>query len=76
MSWGYKSQSFPRLSISLGSQIMGAVKGFEADFGVYDIYIEMCSSAVTFFYKWRTKYGEMGVSLMSQMKILKMSTSG
>ena len=51
------------------SQIMDAVKRFEAGFGVPDICREMGISTATF-YKWRAKYGGMDVSMISRMKEL------
>jgi putative transposase len=51
------------------SQIMDAVKRFEAGFGLPDICREMGISTATF-YKWRAKYGGMDFSMMSRMKEL------
>jgi putative transposase len=51
------------------SQIMDAVKRYEAGFGVTDICRELGISTATF-YKWRAKYGGMDVSMMSRMKEL------
>ena len=51
------------------SQILGAVKRVEAGFAVPDICRELGVSTATF-YKWRSKYGGMDVSLMSRMKEL------
>ena len=58
-----------RKSIFTNSQIMDAVKRVEACFAVPDICREMGISTATF-YKWRTKYGGMDVSMMSRMKEL------
>ena len=51
------------------SQILDAVKRVEAGFAVPDIRRELSVSTATF-YKWRSKYGGMDVSLMSRMKEL------
>ena len=51
------------------SQILDAVKRVEAGFAVPDICRELGVSTATF-YKWRSKYGGMEVSLMSRMKEL------
>jgi len=51
------------------SQILYAVKRVEAGFAVPDICRELGVSTATF-YKWRSKYGGMDVSLMSRMKEL------
>jgi putative transposase len=51
------------------SQIMDAVKRVEAGFGVPDICRELGISTVTF-YKWRTKYCGMDVSMMIRLKEL------
>ena len=51
------------------SQILDAVKRVEAGFAVPDICRELGVSTATF-YKWRSKYGGMDVSLMSRMKEL------
>ena len=48
------------------SQILDAVKRVEAGFAVPDICRELGVSTATF-YKWRSKYGGMDVSLMSRM---------
>ena len=51
------------------SQIMDAVKRVEAGFSVPDICRDLGISTATF-YKWRVKYGEMEVSMMSRMNEL------
>ena len=51
------------------SQILDGVKRVEAGFAVPDICRELGVSTATF-YKWRSKYGGMDVSLMSRMKEL------
>jgi putative transposase len=51
------------------SQILHAVKRVETGIGVPDICPELGISTATF-YKWRTKYGGMDVSMMSRMKEL------
>jgi putative transposase len=51
------------------SQILDALKRVEAGFAVPDICRELGVSTATF-YKWRSKYGGMDVSLMSRMKEL------
>ena len=51
------------------SQILDALKRVEAGFAVPDICWELGVSTATF-YKWRSKYGGMDVSLMSRMKEL------
>ena len=51
------------------SQILDAVKRVEAGFAVPDICRKLGVSTATF-YKWRSKYGGMDVSLMSRMKEL------
>jgi putative transposase len=51
------------------SQILDAVKRVEAGIGVPDFWRDMGISTATF-YKWRTKYGGMDVSMMSLMKEL------
>ena len=51
------------------SQILDAIKRVEAGFAVPDICREVGVSTATF-YKWRSKYGGMDVSLMSRMKEL------
>ncbi len=48
---------------------MDAVKRVEAGFGVPDICREKAISTATF-YKWRSKYGGMDVSMISRMKEL------
>ena len=48
---------------------MDAVKRVEAGFTVPDICRELGVSTATF-YKWRSKYGGMDVSLMTRMKEL------
>ena len=58
-----------RKSKFTGSQIMDAVKRFEACFTAPDICRELGVSTATF-YKWRAKYGGMDVSMMSRMKEL------
>ena len=50
-------------------QILDAVKRVEAGFAVPDTCRESGGSTATF-YKWRSKYGGMDVSLMSRMKEL------
>ncbi len=51
------------------SQIVDAVKRVEAGLGVPVICRELGISRATF-YKWRAKYGDMYVSMMSRMKEL------
>jgi putative transposase len=51
------------------SQIIDSVKRVEAGIAVPDICRELGISTATF-YKWRAKYGGMGVSMMSRMKEL------
>ena len=51
------------------SQILDTVKRVEAGFAVPDICRKLGVSTATF-YKWRSKYGGMDVSLMSRMKEL------
>ena len=51
------------------SQILDALKRVEAGFAVPDICRELGVSTANF-YKWRSKYGGMDVSLMSRMKEL------
>ncbi len=51
------------------SQIVDAVKRVEAGLAVPDICRELGISTATF-YKWRTKYGGMDVSMMLRMKEL------
>ena len=51
------------------SQILDAVKRVEAGFAVPDICRELGVSTATF-YKWRSKFGGMDVSLISRMKEL------
>jgi len=51
------------------SQIMDAVKRVEVGFTVPDICRDLGISTATF-YKWRAKYGGMGVSMMARMKEL------
>jgi len=51
------------------SQIMDAVKRVEAGIGVPDMCRELGTSTASF-YKWRSKYGGMDVSMMSRMKEL------
>ncbi|CBW74024.1 Transposase [Mycetohabitans rhizoxinica HKI 454] len=51
------------------SQIMEALKRVEAGLAVPDLCRELGISTATF-YKWRSKYGGMDVSLMARMKEL------
>ncbi|MDR8732375.1 hypothetical protein FEQ05_06734 [Burkholderia pseudomultivorans] len=51
------------------SQIMDAFKRVEAGLAVPDLCREMGISTATF-YKWRSKYGGMDVSLIARMKEL------
>jgi putative transposase len=51
------------------SQIMEALKRVEAGLAVSDLCRELGISTATF-YKWRSKYGGMDVSLMARMKEL------
>ena len=51
------------------SQIVYAVKRVEAGIGVTDNCRELGISTATF-YKWRAKYGDMDVSMMSRIKEL------
>lgn len=51
------------------SQIMDALKRVEAGLAVPDLCRELGISTATF-YKWRSKYGGMGVSLIARMKEL------
>ena len=51
------------------SQILDALKRVEAGFAVPDICRELGVSTATF-YKWRSNYGGMDVSLISRMKEL------
>ncbi len=51
------------------SQIIEAIKRVEAGLGVPDICRELGISTATF-YKWRSKYGGMDVSMMARMKEL------
>lgn len=51
------------------SQIMDALKRVEAGLAVPDLCRELGISTATF-YKWRSKYGGMDVSLIARMKEL------
>ncbi|AIS96108.1 transposase family protein [Burkholderia thailandensis MSMB59] len=51
------------------SQIMDALKRVEAGLSVPDLCRELSISTATF-YKWRSKYGGMDVSLIARMKEL------
>ncbi len=51
------------------SQIMDALKRVEAGLAVPDLCRELGISTATF-YKWRSKYGGMDVSLITRMKEL------
>ncbi len=51
------------------SQIIEAIKRVEAGLTVPDLCRELGISSATF-YKWRSKYGGMDVSLMARMKEL------
>ncbi|SPU50453.1 Transposase [Bordetella trematum] len=51
------------------SQIMDALKRAEAGLAVPELCRELGISSATF-YKWRSKYGGMDVSMMSRMKEL------
>ncbi|EJM99562.1 Transposase [Herbaspirillum sp. YR522] len=51
------------------SQIIEAIKRVEAGLGVPDICRELGISTATF-YKWRSKFGGMDVSMMARMKEL------
>lgn len=51
------------------SQIMDALKRVEAGLAVLDLCRELGISTATF-YKWRSKYGGMDVSLIARMKEL------
>lgn len=51
------------------SQIIEAIKRVEAGLAVSELCREMGISSATF-YKWRSKYGGMDVSLMARMKEL------
>ena len=51
------------------SQIMDAIKRVEAGLAVPEICRELGVSTATF-YKWRSKYGGMDVSMMARMKEL------
>nr|QGY72789.1 transposase IS3/IS911 family [Mycetohabitans sp.] len=51
------------------SQIMEALKRVEAGLAVLDLCRELGISTATF-YKWRSKYGGMDVSLIARMKKL------
>ena len=51
------------------SQIMDAVKRVEAGFTEPDICRDLGISTATF-YKWRAKYGDIDVSMISRMKEL------
>lgn len=52
------------------SQIIEAIKRVEAGLAVPELCRELGISSATFFYKWRSKYGGMDVSLMARMKEL------
>ncbi|KVA53031.1 transposase [Burkholderia cepacia] len=51
------------------SQIMDALKRVEAGLAIPDLYRELGISTARF-YKWRSKYGGMDVSLIARMKEL------
>ncbi|ATF84781.1 putative transposase [Burkholderia sp. SJZ115] len=53
----------------MDSQIMDALKRVEAGLAVPDLCRELGISTATF-YKWRSKYGGMDVSLIARMKEL------
>ena len=53
----------------LDSQIIEAIKRVEAGLAVPELCRELGISSATF-YKWRSKYGGMDVSLMARMKEL------
>jgi putative transposase len=57
------------------SQIMDALKRSEAGIPVTDICRELGISTPAF-YRWKSKYGGMDVSLMSKMKELEEETGG
>ena len=54
----------------IDSQILDAVKRVESGIGVPDICCELGVSSATF-YNWRNIYGNMDVSMISNMKELK-----
>ncbi|SIT80362.1 putative transposase [Burkholderia sp. b13] len=56
------------------SQIMEALKRVEAGLAVLDLCRELGISTATF-YKWRSKYGGMDVSLMARMKELEVENA-
>lgn len=56
------------------SQIIEAIKRVEAGLGVPDICRELGISTATF-YKWRSKFGGMDVSMMARMKELEAENS-
>jgi len=56
------------------SQIIDAIKRAEAGLAVPDLCRELGISTATF-YKWRTRYGGMDVSLMTRMKELEAENS-
>ena len=53
----------------MDSQIMDAIKRVEAGLAVPEVGRELGVSTATF-YKWRSKYGGMDVSMMARMKEL------
>ena len=60
---------YMRRSKFTDSQIMDAVKRVEAGFTEPDICRDLGISTATF-YKWRAKYGDIDVSMISRMKEL------
>nr|QGY72772.1 transposase IS3/IS911 family [Mycetohabitans sp.] len=56
------------------SQIVEALKRLEAGLAVLDLCRELGISTATF-YKWRSKYGGMDVSLMARMKELEVENA-
>lgn len=58
-----------RKSLFSEAQIMGVLRQAEAGMSVPELCREHGISVATF-YKWRSKYGGMDASLMSQMKAL------
>lgn len=56
------------------SQIIAAIKREEAGLAVPELCRELGISSATF-YKWRSKYGGMDVSLMTRMKELEAENS-
>lgn len=51
------------------AQIMGVLRQAEGGLAVHELCREHGISSATF-YKWRARYGDMGASMMSQMKAL------